>query len=139
VFLLDRVYVGAGVDQHLHNGNGSVLDRQHQRGLTIVIWPLRSRARIEKRFHHPGVGHVNSLGERSGSELIGNIGFRLPCDQRIEQLIVDFIDCPVDWARAVRLRLVYIRARSNPLEGRLTVPLLNESGQRTLTSLPRNQ
>ena len=135
MLLLHRVYVGAGVDQHLDDGQFAGLDRQHQRCLTVQIGALNSCAGIEQRFHHPGIGDLDGFGERRGSELIGDVGFRFLRDQSVEQFVVDLEDRPVDRTGAVGLRLIDIRARSNPLERGLAIALLNETGKRTLAAV----
>src|SRR5262249_44880630 len=64
--------------------------------------------------------------------LIGDVGFRFFRYQGVEQFVIDLEDRPVDRAGTVGLRLIDVRARSNPLERGLAITLLNESGKRTL-------
>ena len=106
------------------------LNRHHQRRLAVLIGALGSRAGVQQRFHHPGVGQLDGFRERRGSELIGDVHFRLLRDQRVEQLIVHPVDRPVDRAGAVGLRLIHIRAGANLVERRLAVSRLNEIGKR---------
>jgi hypothetical protein len=127
--VLDDVDLRSGFDEHIEDRQVTILGGDHQCSLTVTVRAFGSGPGSQERFHHACIALFRRFGKRRRTELVGDVHFRLFRDERIDEVMIEAVNRPVNRTRSVGLRLIHVGSRPNHFQCRCSFALLNRGGQ----------